>query len=70
MNVVDYKILVQQLSRPLGDYNYNAIIEFVFIQTTDGNQRINPRLGETFGKTEHEAKTKMESKFKEWVSQQ
>jgi len=70
MNVEDYEILAQQLYPPLGDYKYNAIIKFVIIQTTEGNQMINPNLGETFGKTEHEAKTKMESKFNEWVSQQ
>jgi len=65
-DIDDYKILTQQLTRPLGSHRYYAIIEFLIIDST----RIDPELGETFGTNEDEAKAKMQSKLDDWINSQ
>ena len=68
MKVVDYEILVQDLIPPIGGvFNYYAVIQFLVVETPEGNKRIDPGLGETHGKTEAEARSKMQSKFDEWL---
>lgn len=70
MNIVDYKILAQQLTNPIGNNRYHAIIEFVYIKTENGNKKINTGLKETYGRTEDEARAKMKLRFDDWKNNQ
>ena len=70
MKVVDYEILVQDLTPPLGGVlKFSAVIQFVVFETPDGNTSINPNLGETHGRTAKEARGKMQTKFDNWVQE-
>ena len=67
MEIVDYEILVQNLIPPMsGGRKYYAVIQFLVVKTDEGNKHINPNLGETYGKTEEEARSKMQDKFDSW----
>lgn len=67
MEVVDYGILVQDLLPPMGGgRKYYAVIQFLVVKTADGHERVNLDLGEAYGKTEEEARSKMQGKFDAW----
>ena len=67
MEIVDYEILVQNLILPMGGgRKYYAVIQFLVVKTDEGNKHINIDLGETYGKTEEEARSKMQDKFDGW----
>ncbi len=69
MKVVDYDILVQELFPPIGGMlQYNAVISFLVVETKEGNKRMYPDLGKTYGKTQEEAWKKMQAKFDDWLS--
>lgn len=68
MEVVDFEILVRDLIPPLGGgRKHYAVIQFIVVKTDEGNKRVNPHLGETHGKTEEEARSKMQEKFDVWL---
>ena len=70
MKVVDYEILVQDLIPPIGGVlKYYAGIQFLVIETPEGNKRVNPNLGETHGKTKEDARAKMQTKLDNWVKE-
>lgn len=67
MKIVDYEILVQKLVPPMGGgQKYYAVMQFVIVETPNGNQNIGTNLSETYGKTESEARSKMQAKFDQW----
>ena len=67
MEVLDYEILVQDLIPPMGGgLKHYAVIQFLFVMTDEGRKQINPRLGESYGKTEKDARAKMQAKFDAW----
>lgn len=67
MEVVDYEILVQDLLPPMGGgRKYYAVIQFLVVKTADGHEHVNLDLGEAYGKTEEEARSKMQAKFDGW----
>ncbi|MEQ1488091.1 MAG: hypothetical protein ABL920_06335 [Methylotenera sp.] len=66
MIIVDYEILVQNLVPPLGLFKHYAVIQFLIIETEKGNKKIDLGFGETYGKTEDEARAKMQAKFDSW----
>ena len=68
MEIFDYEILVQELGRPLGKYNYSAILQFVYAKTENGTKDINPDLGESLGQTQEEAHSKMYEKYQAWLA--
>ena len=70
MKVLDYEILVQDLIPPIGGVlKYYAVIQFLAVETPEGNNRVNPNLGETHGKTKEESRAKMQTKFDNWVKE-
>lgn len=71
MVVVDYEILVQDIVPPIGGVlKFGATIHFLVVKEPGGNKRLNPDLGETYGKTREEARAKMQTKFDEWLANQ
>ena len=67
MKVLDYEILIQDLIPPMGNiYHYYAVIQFLVVETPNGNKQINPNLGETHGRTKEEAREKMQVRFNNW----
>jgi hypothetical protein len=67
VKVVDYEILVQDLVPPIGGVlKHYAVIQFLVVETEEGNKRIDPGLGEAHGKTPEEARAKMQAKFDGW----
>lgn len=67
MEVVDYEVLVKDLIPPMGGgRKYYAVIQFLVVKTNEGNKHVNLDLGETYGKTEEEARSKMLAKFDDW----
>ena len=67
MKIVDYEILVQDIIPPIGGkLKYSAVIQFLVVETPEGNKHIDLDLGETHGKTKEEARAKMQAKFDEW----
>jgi len=70
MKIMDYEIHVQELTPPIGGVlKYYAVIQFLVVETLDGNKSINPNLGETHGRTAEEARAKMQTKFDNWVQE-
>tara|TARA_A100001391_G_scaffold4744_1_gene3328 strand:- start:183 stop:404 length:222 start_codon:yes stop_codon:yes gene_type:complete len=67
MKVLDYEILVKELVPPIGGkLTHYAVIQFLVVEDSEGNKRMEPGLGETHGKSEEEARSKMREKFKKW----
>ena len=67
MEIVDYEILVQKLVPPMGGgRNYYAVIQFLVVRTDEGSEHVSLDLGETYGKTEEEARSKMQAKYDVW----
>ncbi len=52
-----------------GALKYYASIKFLVVETPEGNKHINPKLGETYGKTKEEAQARMQAKFDNWVKE-
>lgn len=70
MEVVDYDILVKDLTPPLGGgRKFYAVLNFLVVRTDEGNKHVKLDLGEAYGKTEEEARSKMQEKFDVWRSQ-
>jgi hypothetical protein len=70
MKIAEYEILVQELHPPIGGVNNHfAVIQFISIETPNGNKRISPDFGETYGKTEEEARSKMQAKLDNWLTE-
>ena len=69
MKVVDYEILVQDLIPPIGELNISRAFNSLVVETPEGNKRINLNLGETHGKTQDEARAKMQAKFDKWLKE-
>ncbi len=67
---IDYEILVQDLIPPIGGvFKYYAVIQFLVVETPEGNKHINPNLKEVYGKTQEEAQTKMKEKLDNWLKE-
>lgn len=67
MEIIDYEILVQKLIPPMGGgRKYYAVIQFLVVKTDEGSKHVNLDLGETYGKTIEEARTKMQAKYDAW----
>jgi hypothetical protein len=70
MKVVDYEILVQNLTPSIGEIlKFFAVIEFLVIETPNGRKIINPNLSETHGRTAEEARAKMQAKLDKWMQE-
>ena len=71
MEIADYEITVQELIPPIGRiFTHCAAISWVYEKTNEGNKRINVNLGEVNGKSEEDARKKMQLKFESWLSEQ
>ena len=71
MEIADYEITVQELIPPIGHVSTHcAAISWVFEKTNDGNKRVEVNLGEVYGKSEEDARNKMEKIFESWLAEQ
>jgi len=68
MRSFDYSIIVEPLARPMGRIRYVAKLAYFYESTESGEQTIDPGLGESWGPTEAEARTKLHDKIDAWIA--
>lgn len=64
----DYEIITEKLSRPLGENRYAAKVIMVKRLGLGQTQRVNPNIGEMWGKTEEEAHKKLQQAAEDWIA--
>jgi len=65
----DYDIVVKLLTKPLGEFRYNAKVSIFHVQGRGDDQQVKDSFGEEWGRTENEAYSKMREKVEQWISQ-
>jgi len=70
-NEYDYEIITEKLNPPLGENHYAAKVQIMVKRLgSDRTQRVNPNIGEMWGKTEHEAYQKVQRAVEDWIATQ
>lgn len=65
----DYEIITEKLNPPLGENHYAAKVQFMVKRLGPGRtQRINPNIGEMWGKNEQEAYQKVQKAVEDWIA--
>lgn len=66
----EYYIDTQRIIPPVaGMYQFFAVLE-LYRKGEKKNERVYPDFEEVWGRTEEEARSKMEAKVKEWIASQ
>lgn len=65
----DYEIITEKLNPPLGENRFAAKVQFMVKRLGPGKtQRIDPNLGERWGRTEDEAYRKVRQAVEDWIA--
>lgn len=68
-NGYDYEIVTEKLNPPLGENHYAAKVQMmVKFLGTGQTERINPNIGEMWGKTQQEAYQKVHRAVEDWIA--
>ena len=66
----DYEIITEKLNPPLGENRYAAKVYYMVKRMGPGHtERVNPNIGERWGKTEQEAYQKVKTALEEWIAE-
>lgn len=71
MKKYSYDISTNEIVPPLGNNNYSAKIAHMYVSIDGdiGEKEVFPELGESWGKTKEEARSKMDGKAKAWIAE-
>lgn len=65
----DYEIITERLNRPLGENCFAAKVQFMVRRLGPGRaERVSPRIGEMWGRTEQEAYQKVRQAVEDWIA--
>lgn len=65
----NYEINTEKLDPPLGENRYAATVIMAERLGPGQTQRVNPNIGELWGKTQEEAEKKLQQAVEKWIAE-